>query len=412
MRILLLNQTFYPDLVATSQYLTQLALALRNRGHEVTVITSRRGYDNPEQRFPRAELWRGIRIIRVNGTALGKTSKWRRAIDFGSFLITAASRLALLGGQDVVLALTSPPLISVLGVLFARLKRARFHYWIMDFNPDEAIAAGWLRAGSPGARFLERASVFSLQKANGIIALDRFMRDRIVAKGIAASKITVLPPWSQDTEVKFDAAGRERFRKLHGLQDKFVVMYSGNHSPCHPLETLLQAAEVMRDRRDIVFCFVGGGSEYSRVRELQASLPEARCNILCLPYQPQEALSACLSAADLQTVIMGDPFVGLIHPCKIYNILAVGAPVLCITPQPSHLSDLCARLDPAYERVVLAHGQVTEAVDFILRLQSLGITTHLPVSSAGFSQSEVLPELTKLLEGGPQAVAIPARSAG
>ena len=182
MRILLLNQTFHPDLVATSQYLSQLALALNDRGHEVTVITSRRGYDNPEQQFPREEVWRGIRIIRVGATALGKKSKWRRAVDFGSFLIAAACQLVFLRQQDVVLALTSPPLISVLAALFARLKRARFYYWIMDFNPYEAIAAGWLRPGSFGARLLERASLFSLDRASGIIALDRFMYDRLTTE--------------------------------------------------------------------------------------------------------------------------------------------------------------------------------------------------------------------------------------
>ena len=136
----------------------------------------------------------------------------------------------------------------------------------MDMNPDEAdrrrLAAGGFICG----RMLERMSRFSFRRADRIIALDRFMRDRIAAKGIAPEKIAVIPPWSQDSDVRFDAAGREQFRMAHGLQDKFVVMYSGNHSPVHPLDTLMQAAERLKDDPSIAFCFVGGGSEFKRVQ--------------------------------------------------------------------------------------------------------------------------------------------------
>ena len=99
-------------------------------------------------------------------------------------------------------------------------------------------------------------SRFSFRRADKIIALDRFMRDRITAKGIAPEKIAVIPPWSQDADVRFDAAGREQFRVAHGLQDKFVVMYSGNHSPVHPLDTLMQAADILKDDASIAFCFI------------------------------------------------------------------------------------------------------------------------------------------------------------
>ena len=146
-------------------------------------------------------------------------------------------------------------------------------------------------------------------------------------------KIAVLPPWSHDSEVRFDPAGRERFRKAHSLEDKFVVMYSGNHSPCHPLDTVLLAAERLASNNDIAFCFVGGGTEFSRVKLFAKA--RRMSNVLCLPYQPLNELAASLSAADLHLVVMGDPFVGLVHPCKIYNIMRVGAPLLYIGPEPA-----------------------------------------------------------------------------
>ena len=259
MKILLLNQTFYPDVMATGQYLGELAAALAEKGHEVTVVTGRRAYDDPEKLFPARETWRGVRIFRIFSTRFGKSAKWRRAADFASFIVNGCARLAFLPRHDVVVALTTPPLISFIGAWRAKLWRAKFCYWVMDMNPDEAIAAGWLRADSFMGKMLERMSRFSFRRADRIIALDRFMRDRIIAKGIAPEKIAVIPPWSQDDDVRFDAAGREQFRTAHGLQDKFVVMYSGNHSPVHPLDTLMQAAEQLRDDDAIFFVSLAAG---------------------------------------------------------------------------------------------------------------------------------------------------------
>src|ERR1039458_2739296 len=167
----------------------------------------------------------------------------------------------------------------------------------MDLNPDEAIAAGWLREKSLTARVLSSVLSHSLRMSGVVVALDRFMKARIEAKGIEPKKILVVPPWAHDDHVRFDFVGREEFRKLHGLSNKFVVMYSGNHSPCHPLDTLLEAAERLTDRDEIAFCFVGGGSEFKKVQERVQD--RSLRNVLCLPYQRSEKLSGSLSAADL-----------------------------------------------------------------------------------------------------------------
>ena len=107
MKVTLLNQCFYPDVVATGQHLTDLAVALAERGHQVTVITSRQGYDDPRMRFVKRERWQGIDIVRLPSSALGKTARWRRAIDFATLLIAYVLRLAITPRQDVVIALTA-----------------------------------------------------------------------------------------------------------------------------------------------------------------------------------------------------------------------------------------------------------------------------------------------------------------
>ena len=415
MKILLLNQTFYPDVVSSGQHLTDLALYLAVRGHDVTVVTSRRAYDDPEKVFAKQETWRGIRILRVSATGFGKRAKWRRATDFATFLCACCWRLFRLPKQNVVLAMTSPPLVSFIGAWFARLRGGRFCYWIMDLNPDEALAAGWLGPGSFAARWLERCSRFSLRHAAKVIVLDRFMQTRILDKGIDAAKIVVIPPWSHDSEVRFDAAGRAAFRKLHGLEDKFVVMYSGNHSLCHPLDTILKAAEHLAGDREIAFLFVGGGSRFAQVKQFASE--HSLSNIVCLPYQPMNQLAGTLSVADLHLVVMGNPFVGIVHPCKVYNILRVGTPLLYIGPQPSHVSEILQALNGELPCGSAEHGEVDRVVEQIVAAKKRVVRPNAEKSERtyvrcymneargtawanGFSKETLLPRLVEVLEGG------------
>src|SRR5882672_2415242 len=404
MKVLLLNQCFYPDVASTAQHLTDLAVELAAGGHDVTVIASDRGYDNPAIRFPRRETWKGVRIIRIPSLAFGKSSKWRRALNFASFLFVCALRLMLLPRFDVVVALTSPPLISVLGSLFVSIRGGRFLFWVMDLNPDEAIAAGWLKEESLAARALFRFLGYSLRHAERIIVLDRFMKQRIIDKGITEEKLAVIPPWSHTESVAYDAAGRAAFRAAHDLSEKFVVMYSGNHSPCHSLDTLLGAARKLEHQANIAFCFVGGGSEYEKVK-VYAEQNKLR-NIFCLPYQPLSELAMSLSAADLHVVVMGDSFTGIVHPCKIYNILEIGSPVLYVGPTTSHIVDVISKLED-HELVCSArHGDVDTVADYIVAGAGKLAGRRSPAAitiAATFSREALLPRIVALIESEPDA---------
>ena len=376
-------------MVSTAQHLTDLATALASRGHEVTVVASDRGYDDPGVRFARREQWNGIEIIRIPTWSLGKGAKWRRAFNFGSFLFVCALRLLALPRFDVVVALTSPPLISFLATLFVKLKGGSLCSWVMDLNPDEAIAAGWLNERSPATRFLQRLSKYSFHNSARTVVLDRFMKDRVVAKGVDPDRVVIIPPWSHDDNVSYSETGREAFRRQHELSDKFVVMYSGNHSPCHPLDTLLDAALVLRPRAEIVFCFIGGGSEQVKVREFAAR--HRLQNVRCFPYQPLSELSSSLSAADLHVVVMGEKFVGIVHPCKIYNIALIGAPALYIGPQPSHVTDIAAQ----HLRIFLTrHGDV-EGVTAVIIEALPGRGQYRNAVASGRPRNDANPTLSR-----------------
>jgi glycosyltransferase involved in cell wall biosynthesis len=399
MRILLLNEYFHPDVASTAQHSAELALALVREGHDVTVLTGRRCYDGGGQLLPKTETWQGVRIWRVASVGLAKTARWQRALHFASLLLSLAWRLLLLGSFDAVVAMTTPPLISWLAAVFVRWRGGRLIVWVMDLNPDQAVAAGWLREGSLLARLLEGLLLSSLRRADRIAVLDRFVRDRLVRKGVPHAKIEVIPPWAHNAAVRYDPEGRKAFRERHGLGGKFVVMYAGNHSPCHPLDTLLRAAQRLAPNPQIVFCFVGGGSEFQKVKGF-ARAQDLR-SIVCLPYQPLNHLSAALSAADLHVVVMGNRFVGIVHPCKVYNIMSVGIPVLYIGPSESPIADLLSPGSAAAWAYLARHGEEESVVEQILAA-SRREPTRSPAETQiarRFTQEELLPRMTGLVTG-------------
>lgn len=398
MRILILNQSFYPDVVSVAQHAADLAECLAARGHEVTVLASRRAYTNPAEGFARCEHWRGCAIRRAPALGLGKSGKWRRVVDSGALLATFGWELLRMPSFDVVIAMTHPPMIAVVAALARRLKGGHLVSWLMDLNPDEAIAAGWIPKDSMRARLLNGALHFSLSSSDRIVVLDRFMQRRIERKGVEPSKLTVVAPWSHDDKVHYDEAGRLAFRRTHGLSEKFVVMYSGNLSIVHPIDTVLAAAEKLRDRSDIVFCFVGAGNAVPAVRDFASSRRLA--NILSLPYQPLDRLSCSLSAADLHIIAMGEGMVGIVHPCKIYNVLRLGVPFLHLGPAENHVTDILKSVATVGAGYHAGHGDREKVVAAILDAaeRRLRFVDELRDKALAFSQSVQVTKLIAALE--------------
>ena len=176
-------------------------------------------------------------------------------------------------------------------------------------------------------------------------------------------------------------------------------MYSGNHSPCHPLDTLLEAAVSLSDHPTVAFCFVGGGSELEKVRSFAAS--HRLQNVMCLPYQPMEELAGSLSAADMHVVVMGEPFVGIVHPCKIYNILVIAAPTLYIGPARSHVTEIFSQMDEECFARSATHGDLQAVsqhiIDGLARFERDSNGRANVLAALGFSKHEVLPRLIEAL---------------
>lgn len=352
-RVLVVSQVYPPDPAAVGQHLADACAELVRRGWGVVVFTADRGYDDPTRVFPRREARDGVEIRRLPASSFGKQSVVWRGLAWVSFLAQAVLRGLWQRGVERVLVSTSPPIAGLAGVALAAWHRAPLTYWVMDLNPDQMVALGIAAPTSRLVRLFDAANRFILRRADSVVVLDRFMARRVEAKAPLDGRMHVIPPWSLEEPPAPLPHADNPFRQQHGWGDRFVVMYSGNHSPSHPLTTLLRAAEALQDDPRFVFAFIGGGLAKREVEACPAR------NIVSLPYQPIETLRSSLSAADLHVVTMGDDMVGVVHPCKVYGALAVGRPILFLGPSPCHVTDLVAA-DPVMWHV--RHGDVEGCV--------------------------------------------------
>jgi len=337
MKVLIINQAYWPDVVATAQHMTDWAQYLVAAGHEVTVIASRSIYGQAGAVLPKAETHVGVRIIRVGANRLGKRGFFSRVVDFGTFHLLCLARALVLPKQTVVVCLTTPPFIGIVGMLLKWLRGSKYVQYEMDVYPDVAIALGTIRERSLLSRFLLALHRRLLKSADRVVVLGRCMRDRLRAQGALPEKLQLVTPWADETEIRPVPRDSNSFRQQYGLQDKFVVMYSGNLGLGHDIETIARSIEQLAADQDqeVRFVFVGGGK---RMAEIAAALKYVAPGPLFLEYQPRDRLADTLSAADVHLITQAPGTTGLIVPSKLYGILAAGRPVLYIGPADTEVA--------------------------------------------------------------------------
>ena len=352
--LLIISQVYVPDPASVGQHVADVAEEMAGRGWRVVVYTAANGYDDPAVRYPRRETRNGVDVRRLPFSSFGKSSITVRLFAQAIFLVQAAMWGLFTRKLQRVMVSTSPPFAGVVGAMIAKIRRVPFLWWVMDLNPDQLVAAGKIAPRALAVRFFDLLNRVTLRHAAKVVVLDRFMRERVLAKLAVPDKVHVLPPWPHDDYLG-RPSGPNRFRAEQGWGDAFVVMYSGNHSLQNPLTTLLEAIRRFEGDRRVRFVFVGGGAGKADVERLIAA---GATNVTSLPYQPIEVLGESLSAADLHVVSVGDDMVGIVHPCKIYGALAVGRPILLFGPDPCHAGDILAEAAIGWH---VRHGDVDAA---------------------------------------------------
>lgn len=343
MRLLLLNQFYAPDISPTAQLAASLARHRAARGDEVTVVASAGNYAEQGRASTGAEA--GVTVHRVWTPRLGKGTVIRRCADYGAFYLGALARLARLPEQDVIVSLTTPPYIAWAAVAHKRLHpRARVVLWNMDCYPEAAERLGKLKPGGTVASAMRSLNRSLFRQLDHLISLDRAMDALLMsqyAPGARPLPSTVIPNWEP---LEFYAAepkppvwsGLAR----HGISDRFVVLYLGNMGQGHEFETVLAAAEALR-QDPVTFLFIGGGGRQQEVKT--AAERRGLANVVVTDYVPRSELKSVMASAGCTLISLRNDCLGVMSPSKLHANLAMGVPVLFIGPRGCNVDEAVDR---------------------------------------------------------------------
>jgi glycosyltransferase involved in cell wall biosynthesis len=254
-----------------------------------------------------------------------------------SYFASAALASLSVGRHDVVVALTDPPIIGLLALWTARRTGAKFVFVCEDIFPEVAMLLEDFNNPLVN-RWLDRVNRYLLAQADAVVALGPRMQRRLVEeKGADPARMTVIHNWA-DCEAIQPAPKDNAFSRANGLVDRFVVMHSGNVGLSQNLHVILDAAERLRGRDDLVFVIVGDGSKR---RALEADAERrGLANVRFLPYQPKALLDQSFGAADVFLISLKAGLEGYIVPSKIYGILAAGRPFIAAVDPESEVAEI------------------------------------------------------------------------
>ena len=336
-RVLFINRFYYPDVSATSRLLTQLTEDLSDQGQEVTVITSRFSYLGDAESWPETEEHRGVRIRRVWSTNFGRRSGLGRVIDYVTFYISAFRATVTSRGITWLIVMADPPLLSVLAAVARPLLRCRAACWLQDVFPQIAIQCGLLKKDVLSSG-ISRLARWSLESLDRVVVVGRCMEQRLLEEGFSGRNLVHIPNWADGNQLLPLDRHENPFVSAHGLQQRFVLMYSGNLGVVHEVDTIEHVLRWTNVLTRFTMCVIGDGAHRTRLQRVAQD--ERWSHVRFLPYQPEELLRFSLTAAHVHLVTLKADMSGLSVPSKIYGILAAGRPVIFIGRDDSEAARL------------------------------------------------------------------------
>lgn len=329
-RVIFVNRYFFPDHSATSQILSDLTFHLTATGHDVHVITSRQRYDDSRAALPESESIHGVHVHRVASTRFGRAALSGRALDYLSCYRAMRRRVREIAQEgDIVVAKTDPPLLSVALAPVARQRRAYLVNWLQDIYPETASILGVPLLRGPVALALATLRNRSLREADATVVVGELMARHIKRLGAVPARVHVIANWCDDETIRPPISIENPLREAWHLSDKFVVGHSGNLGRAHDFETVLGAAERLRNESRIIFLMIGAGKHFEEL----AKAVKARGlenSFRFRPYQERAMLPHSLGVANAHWLSLHPALEGLIVPSKFYSIAAAGKPMLMI----------------------------------------------------------------------------------
>lgn len=370
---------FYPDLASISQLLTELVMHLKD-DFRITVITAQPGYAGEKVEVDKKVSYDemdGMRIIRVKLPTVDKRNKFSRLKYISTYFFYAVFLLLRQKEVDLIYTTSQPPilggLIGTIGKVFKA--RAKHVYNIQDFNPEQAQATGFMKSKLT-FRIAKWLDDLNCRYADHIVTIGQEMQETLV-KRFGRRKVTphsVIFNWANEQDIvplPHTHPEVAAFRAQYGLENKFVVMYSGNIGLYYDLENLIKLAGRFKEERDLAFVFIGDGAVKPIMQDYVRQ--QALANVYFVPYQAVEKLKYSLNAADVHLVVNQKGIKGISVPSKIYGVMAAGKPVLGIlekgseahrlivesgcgaVAEPQQYEEIVSRIEALYR---MNHGQL------------------------------------------------------
>ena len=349
-RLLIYAHYYVPDVASTGQVLKDLAEGMKD-AFDITVICVVPSYEGtvaPEyknQKYYEEDI-NGIKVLRIRVPEFNKADKLSRVKNIIGYFVGAALATFKVSRQDYVFSISQPPILGgLLGVWGKIIKRAKFIYNIQDFNPEQTMAVSYSDNGLV-LKAMMIADKFSCKCSDLIITVGRDLVETVNNrfKGKKVPKTVMINNWIDEKEIyPLDKSNEKvvEFKNKYNLNEKFVIMYSGNIGLYYDLENIIKVIEKFpegtktNDGREVAFAFVGTGTI---IEEIESYVNEHNMkNVVFIPYQDKEDLNYSLNASDVQLVVNAKGIKGVSCPSKYYGVAAAGIPVLAVLEKGSEI---------------------------------------------------------------------------
>ncbi len=341
--LLIYAHYYYPDVASTGQILTELAEGLNDTFHTTVICTVPSYTGEIDKEYKKHKYYyeniNGVDVLRIRVPEFRKNFSPSRIVNILSYFVSAIFATARVGHQDYVYTISQPPVLGgLLGVFGKIIKRAKFIYNIQDFNPEQVMAVSFTKNKFVLGimMWLDKLSCWFSDK---VIVVGRDMIDTLRSRFPEnMPSYTHINNWINEKEIVPLEPSNEKvnaFKEKYGLQDKFVIMYSGNIGLYYDLLEIEKIiAEFDREEyRDVAFAFVGQGTVLEEMKDYQKR--QNLKNMVFIPYQNKEDLVYSLNAGDVHFVVNAKGIKGVSVPSKLYGVMAAGKPVLGILEEGS-----------------------------------------------------------------------------
>ncbi|PEU74708.1 glycosyltransferase WbuB [Bacillus cereus] len=331
---------FYPDFASTGQLMTELCLDLQN-DFDITVIAAQPNYAGEKvssKKIFEEDRLENMKIVRIRLPEVDKTSKFSRMKYIFSYFALANIALLKEKGVDIIYTISQPPVLGgLIGTIGKFLKRAKHVYNVQDFNPEQAAAVSYTNKQSV-FKIAKKVDKLNCSYSDCVIVVGNDMSETLKQRfnGKKVPEHIVINNWTNEQEViPLDKSNEhiQQFLKDNDLEDKFIIMYSGNIGLYYDLENIIHVTNHFKKYEDIAFVFIGEGAVKKDMQEFVED--NSIQNVFFLPYQPKEFIKYSLNVADVHLVVNQKGIKGVSVPSKIYGVMAAGKPILGVLEQGS-----------------------------------------------------------------------------